>query len=275
MPRVSVIIPTFNRAHVLDRAINSVLNQTYKDFELIVIDDGSTDETDRVIYNYQDKRIFYYKQENRGVSAARNLGILKSKGEWIALLDSDDEWLPFRLSSQITYIQENPSIQLVHGEEIWIRNGKRVNPKKKHQKFGGNIYERCLKLCFISPSSVLIKKSLFNEIGLFDENFEVCEDYDLWLRITSQYNIGLIKDQIIIKYGGHEDQLSQKLRAMDWYRVKSMLKMLRCLSLEDEKRNETIRELRNKCHILQKGYMKHGNLIMKSKIENIIQKLSL
>ena len=138
-PFFSVIIPTYNRAHMLERAIKSVLAQTYKNFELIVVDDGSTDETKELLSKYKD--IHYYKIDNSGVSFARNFGVSKSKGKYLCFLDSDDEWLNEKLKAQYQQI-ENTRCLIVYGEETWFRNGIRVNKKKIHQKSGGDIFNR-------------------------------------------------------------------------------------------------------------------------------------
>lgn len=253
----SVIIPTYNRAHTLERALKSVLRQRFTDYDIWVVDDGSTDQTAQVLKLYADK-INVFQTENKGVSAARNLGIQNSTGKWLAFLDSDDEWLEEKLQKQYEFIQHNPETPLVHGEEIWIRNGVRVNPKNKHKKFGGKIFSKCLPLCLISPSAAVLKRELFTEVGYFREDFPVCEDYDLWLKITSIYEVGFVEDVVLYKYGGHQDQLSQKFHAMDSYRVKSMAWILsnRTLSKRDE---ELLRsELSAKLEILALGYQKHG-----------------
>lgn len=255
---ISVVIPTFNRAHTLKRCVDSVLSQSYSPFEILVVDDGSTDDTSEILKTYGDK-IIVFKTENSGVSAARNYAIARSKGGWVALLDSDDEWLPNRLQEQVDYLKIFPNIKLVHGEEIWVRNGKRVNPKKIHKKSGGYIYQNCLPLCCISPSASLIKKEILEEFGGFDEAFPVCEDYDLWLKITSKYEVGYIETAIITKYGGHEDQLSRKFFAMDLWRVRSMKRMLNS-NLAGEDRLATVNELIRKAEILILGYKKHDNL---------------
>jgi len=256
--KISVIIPTFNRAHTLKRCLDSVLNQTYPPTEIIVVDDGSTDNTEELLKDYEGK-IIVHKIENSGVSAARNYAIERCSGDWLALLDSDDEWLPNRLQEQVDYLKIFPNIKLVHGEEIWVRNGKRVNPKKIHKKSGGYIYQNCLPLCCISPSASLLKKEVLEEFGGFDESFPVCEDYDLWLKITSKYEVGFIKTPIITKYGGHEDQLSRKYFAMDLWRVRSMKRMLNSELMKDD-RLATIDELIRKSEILIQGYKKHENL---------------
>jgi glycosyltransferase involved in cell wall biosynthesis len=260
---VSVLIPTYNRAGVLKRAIDSVLSQTYEELECIVIDDASTDETSRLLKSYSDQRLKVVKHEkNWGVSKARNSGFEVSKGEWVALLDSDDEWLPERLERQLAFAKERPEIPLIHGEELWVRNGKRVNPKKIHQKSGGNIFKRCLHLCLISPSATIMKRSLYEEMGGFREDYPVCEDYELWLRVTARYEVGFIPDPIITKYGGHDDQLSSKYKAMDFWRVKAMDEVFRNsdFSLNQDQKDELKEVLLRKCDILKAGYLKHNNL---------------
>lgn len=274
MVEVSVIIPTYNRELVIKRAVNSVLNQTFKNFELIIIDDGSTDNTAKVLEDYKNKddRVSVYYQKNCGVSSARNLGLEKAMGQWIAFLDSDDEWLRDKLEKQLSFAMENPSIPLIHGEEIWVRNGKRVNPKNKHQKFGGHIFEKCLPLCLISPSASFIKRELLLEYHGFDESYPVCEDYDLWLKITKDYEVGFIEKPILIKYGGHEDQLSRKYFAMDFLRVKSLDRVYESKNLSHEVKVKIQKEILSKANILKLGYIKHNNINDLPYIDQVISK---
>lgn len=226
MPKVSVIIPTYNRAAFLEEAIESVLSQDYKDFELIVVDDGSTDETRDIVGRHSESVVYLY-QDNKGVSCARNTGIRNSFGEYIAFLDSDDKWLPKKLYSQASFFSCNPYALICHTEEIWIRRGVRVNPMKKHKKYSGMIFEKVLPLCIISPSSVMMKRELlFDGIGFFDEGLPACEDYDLWLRIAARHPIYLIETPLIIKRGGHPDQLSQKFAGLDRFRIKALVNIL-------------------------------------------------
>lgn len=257
MSKVSVILPTFNRAYVLKRAIDSVFNQTYKDFEFIIVDDGSTDDTQELLKNYPTIKIITTK--NQGVSAARNQAIKSARGEWVAFIDSDDEWLPEKLEKQIEYAKNHPHIQIIHGEEIWIRNGVRVNPKTKHQKGGGDQFLPSLHLCAISPSVVMLKKSLLLDNGMFREDYPCCEDYDLWLKITAEHEVGFIDDFLVNKYGGHEDQLSAKFKAMDYWRVVSLDWVLKNKELIKQYEEAVLEVIFNKCKILIKGYEKHGN----------------
>lgn len=270
-PKISVIIPTYNRAHTLPRAIDSVLAQDYPFFDLWVVDDGSVDETHKILEAYaKEQKVNIIMTENSGVSAARNLGVQSSKGEWVSFLDSDDEWLAHKLSAQVALLKENPSLKLIHGEEIWIRKGKRVNQRKIHQKSGGDIFLRSLDLCLISPSAVLLSRELFNQMGGFDEEFVVCEDYDLWLKITSLYPVGFVTDPILKKYGGHDDQLSQKFVGMDYWRVKAMKHLLDVRELQEEREKYVLDAIIKKGEILLKGYKKHHNMQHFQEIQEIV-----
>ncbi len=252
---VSVIIPSFNRASVLPRALDSVLAQTHEAAEIIVVDDGSSDGTNALIErDYPGVKLL--NQGNQGVSSARNAGASVSTGEWLAFLDSDDEWLPEKLSYQLTCARDNPHISLIHSDEIWIRRGVRVNQMRKHRKSGGQIFEYCLPRCVISPSAVMMSKALFDRLGGFDEDLPACEDYDLWLRVCHQYEVAYIEHPLILKYGGHEDQLSAKYWGMDRFRVKALAKLLAQSTLSIEQEASTKRMLHEKCRILMSGAQK-------------------
>lgn len=253
---VSVIIPTFNRAIMLKNAIDSVLAQEFDDFELIVIDDGSTDNTPEIIRSY-GTGIKSIQTGNKGVSAARNRGIETASGDLIAFLDSDDLWLPGKLAAQVEFFKTNPEALICQTEEIWIRNRIRVNPMKKHKKKSGNIFEPSLLLCLVSPSAVMIKKKLFDIAGLFDENLPACEDYDLWLRIGCRFPVYLIDKPLIIKNGGHDDQLS-KMPCLDKYRIASIKKILESGLLTQEQYRAASGVLVKKCRIYSNGCIKRG-----------------
>ena len=255
---ISVVIPVFNRKQLIERSINSVINQTYPPDEIIVIDDGSIDGTyDLIKKNFP--QVILIHQENKGVSAARNVGITIAKGNWIAFLDSDDEWFPEKLEEQINYLKINNSYKICHTDEIWIRNQARVNPMKKHKKYGGKIYNKCLPLCVLSPSSIIIHKDIFDDVGLFDEKLPVCEDYDMWLRICYKYEVLFLNQKLIYKYGGHDDQLSKKYWGMDRYRVIALEKMIHNKSLSNIEKIATINMGIEKIKILYKGYIKHDH----------------
>ena len=256
--KISVIIPTYNRQATLERAIVSVLEQTYLNRELIVIDDGSTDDTQRIINKYQNK-IRYFSKLHGGVSAARNLGLEKSEGAWIAFLDSDDYWLPTKLERQMQFLQEHPEILVLQTEEKWIRRGVVVNPMLKHRKYGGWIFPYCLPLCIVSPSATIIHQRVINAVGVFDESLPVCEDYDLWLRVALKYQIGLLNEKLIVKTGGHSDQLSRKYWGMDRYRVRALEKIL-TEEMSDAYRQLVLNEIVRKLSILSQGRAKHPDL---------------
>ncbi|MCU7922572.1 MAG: glycosyltransferase [Candidatus Thiodiazotropha sp. (ex Dulcina madagascariensis)] len=256
---LSVIIPTHNRRHTLPRALDSVLVQSFSPLEIIVVDDGSDDGTRRLIEN-RYPQCGYFAQPNQGVSSARNLGIQQAQGEWIAFLDSDDCWLPDKLRRQIELVGRSAGHRLCHTDEIWIRNDVRVNQMDKHAKSGGHIFQRCLALCVISPSSVMLHRSLFDEFGLFDPELPACEDYDLWLRICSREPVLFIDEPLIMKYGGHDDQLSRHHWGMDRFRVYALRKLLDNQDLQDNDRAAAVETLLMKCGILAQGAEKRGHL---------------
>jgi len=222
--KVSVIIPTYNRYELLKRALISVFAQTHQPKEVIVVDDGSTDNTSQIKKDFPN--IIYIYQKNKGVSSARNTGIKASTCSYIAFLDSDDEWLEDKLALHVAYHKQHPDILMSYTDEIWIRDGVEVKIPKKFKKLGVDIFKENLEYCNIAPSSVCLHVELLKDVGLFDESLEVCEDYDLWLRILMKYEVGLIDKKLIKKYAGHEDQLSFKHWGMDRFRVESLEKLL-------------------------------------------------
>ena len=255
-PTVSVILPTYNRGWCLKEAIDSALAQEFADYELIVVDDGSTDETRAILESY-GRAIIVRRQSNKGVSAARNRGIAGSRGQLVAFLDSDDLWLPQKLNRQVEFFKINPDALICQTEETWVRNGVRVNPRKRHQKHSGMIFEPSLDLCLVSPSAVMIRKSLFDAVGVFDEHLPACEDYDLWLRVSCRYPVYLIDEPLIIKRGGHEDQLS-KAAGLDKYRIRSLTKLIDSGLLSESQTRAAARALKHKCAVFANGCRKRG-----------------
>jgi len=255
-PLVSVIIPTYNRGWTIKEAIDSVLEQDFRDYELIVVDDGSTDNTPDILKSCGNS-IAVLQQSNKGVSAARNSGIGVSAGQLIAFLDSDDLWLPQKLSRQIEFFNTHPDAMINQTQELWFRNGVRVNPKRRHHKFSGMIFERSLELCLVSPSAVMIRKNLFDKVGLFDENLPACEDYDLWLRVSCRYAVSLIDTPLIIKRGGHDDQLS-RASGLDKYRIRALQKIIESNLLSRSQLKAAITMLKKKCAVYANGCRKRG-----------------
>jgi glycosyltransferase involved in cell wall biosynthesis len=255
MPTVSVIIPTYNRAWALTRAIDSVLAQDFNDLEIVVVDDGSVDDSSKILQSYP--QIVVVRQDHRGVSAARNTGIARAAGPLIAFLDSDDVWLPSKVSTQIAFFNAQPDALICQTEEIWIRDGRQVNPKKRHQKHSGMIFERCLELCIVSPSAVMMRQSLFDAVGFFDETLPACEDYDLWLRVACRFPIYLLEMPLVVKYGGHPDQISKK-SGMDRFRIQALTKILERGLLNASQYGAAVAALRKKCAIYAAGCLKRG-----------------
>ena len=270
MPQVSVILPTWNRAGWLEQCIQSVLGQSFRDFELIVVDDSSEDATAEILESYSGKLRSIIFTKNLGVSTARNAAISNCDSEWIAFLDSDDFWHPDKLKKQIDQTTIRTECPIHFTDEIWIRNGVRVNPKKKHQKLDGWIFKPSLELCLMSPSTVLLRHELFEAHGLFDENLPICEDYDLWLRLTAQHPVALLNEKLMTRHGGHADQLSRSEWGIDRYRIQSIIKILKTEKLSPEDRSAAIVVLRKKCGILVNGLRKRRKLKEVEKYEKIV-----
>jgi glycosyltransferase involved in cell wall biosynthesis len=257
--RVSVIIPTHNRAAWLAEAVGSVLAQTYQDFELLVVDDGSTDGTAEVLAGLAGQITCLRHPHRRGVSAARNTGIAAARGEWLAFLDSDDLWLPEKLARQLDFIRTHPGLRLCQTEEIWVRRGVRVNPPRSCRKVGGRIFLPSLERCLVSPSAVVLHRSLIDEHGGFDESLPAAEDYDLWLRLAWRYQVGLVPQALVVKRGGHADQLSRQW-GLDRFRIQALVKLLQEPGLPADYRAAARRILIEKCHLYAQGCGKRGKV---------------
>ncbi len=263
---VSAIIVSFNRSCFLDEAIQSVLSQSYfqkhpNTWELLIIDDGSTDDTSSLVADYVKRcsRIKYVYSEHQGVSAARNLGLRLASGKFIAFLDSDDLWLKDKIQVQLGYLKAFPEARFCLTEEIWLRNGLRVNQAKKHEKYSGWVLNKVLPRCLLSLSAALFRRELFEELGGFDESLPVCEDYDLGIRIALKYPYHFIQTPFILKRGGHPDQLSRKYWGMDRWRLQVLEKALR-LAVRIEDQEQIKKEIQKKCQILINGFQKRGKL---------------
>jgi len=258
-PIFSVIVPTYNRRDFLTNCIESVLNQSFKDFELIIVDDGSSDHTVTILPEYAGKALNYLFKRHRGVSNARNAGIRISRGKYIAFLDSDDKWDERKLEITHRYIKQFPDIYIFHTDEIWYKKKKILKQKMKHKKPDGYVYSECLPLCCIGMSTSVVKSDLFNKTGYFDESLPACEDYDLWLRACVDHEVRLIPEALTIKDGGREDQLSNR-PGLDKYRIYSLEKMLNSEQLNSSQRQDTYEELVKKCIIYAKGAEKRGKI---------------
>ena len=257
MKPITVIIPTYNREKLLKKAIDSVLVQNYSHFELIVVDDGSDDDTGALVAGYSNVR--YIRQENRGAAAARNRGLEMARHDLIAFLDSDDWFDPAKLEVQSRAMAEKPEYLISHTDEIWYRRGILLNQKKKHRKPDGHIFADCLPLCAVSMSTVMARRALFDEVGLFDERLPCCEDYDFWLRASVRFPFLKIDKPLTLKDGGRPDEVSFQYRTgMDRFRVQAILKLLEETDLSPEQERMARTELTRKCVIYGNGCIKHG-----------------
>ena len=249
---VSVIIPTYNRAALVKAAAASVLAQTWREFELIVVDDGSTDDTPEALAPYASRIRLLRRGSRGGVSAARNAGITAARGEWLAFLDSDDLWLPEKLAHQMAYLSAHPAQLWCQTEETWVRRGVRLKQPPTHRKIGGRIFFQSLERCMVSPSAVILHRRLLEEHGGFDEILPAAEDYDLWLRLSWRYEIGLAPEPLVIKRGGHADQLSGQW-GLDRYRIRALLKLLQEPELPGSHARAARQVLARKCAIYAQG----------------------
>ncbi|WP_368854145.1 glycosyltransferase family 2 protein [Desulfovibrio sp. JC022] len=265
-----MIIPTYNRADRVCRAVDSVLAQKFADFECLVVNDGSTDDTADRLAEYADLRLKVIWQENRGVSAARNFGIANSCGEFIALLDSDDEWVVEKLKKQIPFMEEG-GFEISQTDEIWIRKGKRVNQCKKHEKPEGMFFDRSLEMCMVSPSCAIFSRKFWDELGPFDEDMPACEDYDLWIRAGLKYPVGLLRERLTVKHGGRPDQLSNSVACLDLYRIYAIVKLLQDGGLSAEEYDMALAELQRKAGFYIGGCRKRGRDGQAAKMERLVQ----
>ncbi len=207
MPKVSVIIPTYNREQFIVRAINSVLSQIYRDFEIIIVDDGSTDHTKNILDQFNGK-IKYIYQDNQGVSAARNRGIQESSGQYIAFLDSDDYWVPEKLTLQVDVLEKNPHIGIVYAR-MPILNEKGEKVGLKPARISGKNFKELMEVWGDLPTStVMTRKECFNKAGMFDASLPPMEDIDMWIRISRFYDLYEIENKVLAYYHRHSEQIT-------------------------------------------------------------------
>jgi glycosyltransferase involved in cell wall biosynthesis len=260
-PDVSVIIPTYNRCMMLLEAIDSVLAQSFELFELIVIDDGSTDGTAEDLARLaKTNRIQIERIDHGGPAAARNRGVEMARAPLIAFLDSDDLWSPAKLERQLAFMRANPGCAVSQTNEIWIRNGRRVNPGLRHRKRAGDIFIDSLSTCLISVSATMMCTDLFRSLGGFDEIMAAAEDYDLWLRILIDHEAGLLDEPLVTRRGGHPDQTSATTPALDRFRILALTKLLADDRLSPLRRASVIEVLAEKCRIYTGGLRRRGKI---------------
>lgn len=261
--KVAAIIPTYNRSSQTIRALKSVLNQTHTCAEILIVDDASTDTTRTDLTSFiSSHQIPHCKlielSQNSGVSTARNIGVRAAQSSWVAFLDSDDEWQNDKIEKQVESLQKT-GLLISHTDETWWRDRKVVTKKNKHRKYGGEVFNLCVDMCFIGPSTSLLHRSLFEKHGGFDESFKVCEDYDLWLRLTAENKVDFVNQELIIKHGGHDDQLSTSTPSMDFWRLKALSKHFNSDALSSEQKSLVQNTFIKKACVFKKGCIKHKN----------------
>ena len=259
-PEVSVIIPTYNRRAMVLDAVASVIAQRDVVFELIVVDDGSTDGTFELLRtNFaDDARVCLTSIPRRGPAAARNYGVAIARAEFVAFLDSDDLWMPAKLARQLAFMRAHPEYSFAQTQEHWIRNGRRVNSGRRHAKRAGDIFLDSLRTCLISPSAAMLRRDLFEAVGGFDESLDACEDYDLWLRLLVEHEVGLLDEALVIRRAGHPDQLSATTPALDRFRLITLVKLIQTPTLSDVRRAAVAEVLAEKCSIYAQGLERRG-----------------
>lgn len=257
-PDVSVIIPNRNRRDFMETAVASVLAQRDVSFELLVVDDASDNPPAELYRSLQEAghRVLLGPLR-RGPGPCRNWGAREARGSFLAFLDSDDHWLPGKLSRQLESLRAS-GLRVGQVAEIWYRNGVPVKPLKAHRVEAGDLYERSLSAICVSPSSVMLERDLFFEMAGFDEELFVCEDYDFWLRVAARERFEAVPEALVVKLGGHSDQLSKQLPAMDRFRLRALAKGLKAGAFGlrwEAARNELLR----KASILEGGCGKRSN----------------
>ncbi len=257
---MSVIIPVYNRENLVSRAIDSVLQQTYPHWELIIADDGSTDKTRSVLDKYADNRaISILSLDHCGKPGqVRNSAAVHSKGRWISFLDSDDSWMSDKLEKQIEYLGNHQNIRFIHTLERWERNDKIVSQAHRKHNKEGDLFKTSLGKCEIGPSTVMMGREIYLENNGFRNDLEICEDYEFWLRITSENAVGYLDEELVVKRGGHSDQLSTKYGFIENFKIEALKSLVDNEFFNGNQMFLAKKELARKCRIYSRGCRKRG-----------------
>ncbi|MBT3274794.1 MAG: glycosyltransferase family 2 protein [Spirochaetales bacterium] len=284
-PAISVIIPVYNRFRLLSEAVGSVLSQTFKDYELILVDDGSDDPLVRISRTglLASTEALTEASRQGGISctlpaglekptsfrclridhtgmpgAARNRGAEAARGRYIAFLDSDDLWLPDKLKRQYSLMEGKKECRISHTRELWLRNGKTVSQKSQKHQREGQLFNDSLVKCIVGPSTVMMDRKLYLEHGGFREDLEIGEDYELWLRILASNPISYVDAPLTIKRAGHGDQLTGKYGHIEYFRIQALKDLVDRGSVAAENLSAARTELSRKCRIYSSGSAKRG-----------------
>lgn len=262
IPLVSVIIPVYNRFEMAKEAVSSVIGQTYRNLEVIIVDDGSIDMTSTLaVYFGDDLRVKYLKIKHNGMPGfVRNKGVEISSGKYLAFLDSDDLWVDSKLEKQIGFMENNSTYKVVHTREAWVRNGKTISQSGFNHKRFGNIFSDALVKCILGPSTIMLEKDLYIKLGGFRDDLEIAEDYELWLRLTDSNNIGYIDEPLITKRAGHVGQLSEKYGQIEIFRIRGLQKLVEQNYFKNGNQQQAENELAKKCRIYAAGCKKRNKI---------------
>lgn len=258
MPEVSVIIPLYNRSALLKEALDSVRAQTFSDYEIIVADDGSdSEELIRSARHCEEAGAKLVRLTHFGCPGrSRNRGVEHASGRYLAFLDSDDLWTPDKLEQQLEYMKTHPDCRLVHTREVWNREGQIVSQRKQRHQRSGEIFSDALVKCIIGPSTVMMTRECYLELGGFHDHIEVAEDYEFWLRYTALYPVGYIESPLVIKRAGNWDQLSEKYGQIEIFRIRALKHFLELPGIPEARRSEAVEEYIRKCRIFSNGCLK-------------------
>lgn len=257
---MSVVIPTYNRLRLVTEAVRSVLAQEgFDEYEIVVVDDGSTDGTAEALRAMNAGRLRVVEIAHSGLPGfARNRGVERSRGRYVAFLDSDDVWKPRKLAVQTAFLDARPEQDIVHTREVWLRNGKEVSQKGQRHTRSGDVFRDSLVKCVLGPSTVMMRRRLYVETGGFREDLEIAEDYEYWLRITAARPVGYIDEPLTVKRAGHGDQLTDKYGHIEYFRIAALRDLVDQGIFTGERRSAAVAELARKCRIYAAGARKRG-----------------
>ncbi|AEJ60375.1 glycosyl transferase family 2 [Spirochaeta thermophila DSM 6578] len=260
MPLVSVVIPVHNRASLLEEALASVVRQTWRDLEVIVVDDGSEDGSAEV-GERRGARVVRMAHCGRP-GKVRNVGVEHARGDLVAFLDSDDLWEPEKLSRQMAVWEgrAGEGIPLVHAREVWMRKGRIVSQAGQVHRREGDVFPWAVRKCIIGPSTVLMERRVFEDLGGFREDLEIAEDYEFWLRLTDRYPVAYLDEPVVVKRAGDWEQLSEKYGHIEVFRIMALKPLVDEDVFLPEHRGVAREELLRKCEVHARGARKRGRM---------------